>query len=236
MPVAHRHFLGMFTALFISVFVAGCSSDSKPSDTGTPTAPTVTVPTISSGALSTEPSGVGLATVTTFTFEAQGFASSDGTALSYAWDFGDGTTATGGANVSHQYDRAGFFDVRVLATNSAGQTAVSSVPGVSVTTLTGSWTGHLPVSSGVSTLVFTQEGATVRGHSNHGSNAVVLAGTLTSPRHLELTFTVQPGVNGVTVPFTFPMSLDLDAAGQVLSGTLFGPPFCPCPVRGHVRQ
>ncbi|MBC3934526.1 PKD domain-containing protein [Undibacterium sp. CY7W] len=40
-------------------------------------------------------------------------------ALTYAWNFGDGATATG-ASVSHTYASAGMYNVRVVATNSKG--------------------------------------------------------------------------------------------------------------------
>ncbi len=45
---------------------------------------------------------------------------------SYAWSFGDGSSATG-ANVSHTYSLAGAFTATVTASDSAGGTATSSV-------------------------------------------------------------------------------------------------------------
>lgn len=40
----------------------------------------------------------------------------DGDALSYAWSFGDGSSATG-STVTHAYDRAGTFEVRLIVTD-----------------------------------------------------------------------------------------------------------------------
>src|SRR4029079_16111740 len=51
-----------------------------------------------------------------------GAASSDadaGQALTYAWDFGDGSTATG-VNVSHVYSSVGPFNVTLIATDALG--------------------------------------------------------------------------------------------------------------------
>ena len=53
-------------------------------------------------------------------------ASSDpsGLALTYAWDFGDGTRV-GGAAVSHAFAAPGTYEVTVTATNSAQKSASS---------------------------------------------------------------------------------------------------------------
>jgi PKD domain-containing protein/Big-like domain-containing protein len=45
--------------------------------------------------------------------------------VSYQWDFGDGTTATG-QTTSHSYAVAGTFTVRLTVTDSAGRTATST--------------------------------------------------------------------------------------------------------------
>ena len=48
---------------------------------------------------------------------APGLDVTDGTGITYAWDFGDGTTGAG-AVVTHTYGAAGTFTARVYATNS----------------------------------------------------------------------------------------------------------------------
>jgi len=55
----------------------------------------------------------------TINFDASGSSSSDGSALSFSWNFGDTTTATGN-EVSHVYANPGTYVVRLTATNAAG--------------------------------------------------------------------------------------------------------------------
>lgn len=50
---------------------------------------------------------------------------SDGTIQSYAWDFGDGQTATG-ATASHTYGKAGTYTVVLTVTDNAGTSSTSS--------------------------------------------------------------------------------------------------------------
>jgi MYXO-CTERM domain-containing protein len=52
-------------------------------------------------------------------FDASGSKDSDGTIASYAWDFGDGTTATG-AQATHAYQDPGFYTVRLTVTDNLG--------------------------------------------------------------------------------------------------------------------
>ncbi len=40
-------------------------------------------------------------------------------AFSYAWDFGDGTTASG-PNPSHQYNQPGSYDIQLIVMNNTG--------------------------------------------------------------------------------------------------------------------
>lgn len=53
------------------------------------------------------------------TMSASASTDPDGDALTYAWSFGDGATATG-VNTSHVYTTSGVFTVRVIATDSRG--------------------------------------------------------------------------------------------------------------------
>ena len=59
-------------------------------------------------------------------FDASGSIDSDGTIVSYAWDFGDGQTATG-ISVTHEYADNGSFTVRLVVTDDLG--AVDNVAG-----------------------------------------------------------------------------------------------------------
>ncbi|RFA14645.1 cell surface protein [Subtercola boreus] len=57
------------------------------------------------------------------TFDGTGSADPDGTVASYAWDFGDGQTATG-ATTSHTYAAAGTYTVSLTVTDNKGATGV----------------------------------------------------------------------------------------------------------------
>ena len=53
------------------------------------------------------------------TFDAQQSYDSEGTIVSYLWDFGDGTTAEG-TQVSHTYDQCGIYPVTLTVTDTIG--------------------------------------------------------------------------------------------------------------------
>lgn len=57
-----------------------------------------------------------------FTFDGSGSSDPDGDELSYAWDFGDGETdATSGAEVSHTYEDADTYRVKLTVTDPDGE-------------------------------------------------------------------------------------------------------------------
>ena len=53
------------------------------------------------------------------TFDGSGSSDNDGTILSYAWNFGDGTTATG-VTANHTYTAPGNFSARLTVTDNLG--------------------------------------------------------------------------------------------------------------------
>jgi PKD repeat protein len=57
----------------------------------------------------------------TFSFSGSTSTDPDGTIVSYAWNFGDGATATG-ASTSHRYTAPGNYTVGLLVTDNAGAT------------------------------------------------------------------------------------------------------------------
>ena len=63
---------------------------------------------------------------TPITFDASSSTDPDGTIVTYAWEFGDGTTGTG-VKVNHTYQTGGTYSVRLTVTDDRG-TSVSSDP------------------------------------------------------------------------------------------------------------
>ncbi len=59
-------------------------------------------------------------------FDGTGSYDSDGTIVSYAWNFGDGTTGSGAA-VSHTYDTDGTFTATLTVTDDLGATSSDTV-------------------------------------------------------------------------------------------------------------
>jgi PKD repeat protein len=68
------------------------------------------------------------------TFSPEGSQDPDGEIVEYAWDFGDGSPivvvggAQNGAQVTHTYDRAGNYTLRLRVTDDGGLTATASHP------------------------------------------------------------------------------------------------------------
>ena len=61
----------------------------------------------------------------TVTFDASGSYASDGTIVSFAWNFGDGNTGTG-TSLSHTYNSAGTYTVSLTVTDNGGYTGSTS--------------------------------------------------------------------------------------------------------------
>jgi PKD repeat protein len=59
-------------------------------------------------------------------FSGSGSSDSDGSIVSYIWEFGDGVTASG-ANVSHPYGAAGSYTVRLTVIDNSGLSAAATV-------------------------------------------------------------------------------------------------------------
>ena len=61
----------------------------------------------------------------TASFDGTGSADADGTVASYAWDFGDGSTGTGGT-ATHAYATSGTYQVKLTVTDNQGSTGTVS--------------------------------------------------------------------------------------------------------------
>jgi len=66
-----------------------------------------------------------LCTLLTCALDASGSSDPEGTALTYAWDFGDSSTGTG-STALHAYAAAGSFTIRLTVTDAAGFTGTTT--------------------------------------------------------------------------------------------------------------
>ncbi|MFO7999148.1 MAG: PKD domain-containing protein [Bacteroidales bacterium] len=62
----------------------------------------------------------------TASFDASGSSDSDGSIVSYAWDFGDESIIGSGATISHTYAAAGTYEVTLTVTDNEGATDTNS--------------------------------------------------------------------------------------------------------------
>ena len=100
----------------LAVIAAGCGSDS-----GLSAGPS---PVFSAGTIEVAPPDV--IAGTWVTFESRSASDPSGGALSYHWDFGDGSTATGAA-ASHVYASEGDFFATLTVNSSEAGSAMTSV-------------------------------------------------------------------------------------------------------------
>ncbi|SDF11888.1 PKD domain-containing protein [Blastococcus fimeti] len=87
----------------------------------TPVGPAAPVNQAPVAAFTATPAGLGI------TVDGTGSIDADGTVASYAWDFGDGRTATG-PTAAHTYAAAGEYTVTLLVTDDDGATATTTRP------------------------------------------------------------------------------------------------------------
>jgi PKD repeat protein len=109
--------------------------------------------------------------------DGSGSTDADGSIVSYAWDFGDGSVASGSKPAVHSYAKAGTYTVKLTVTDDRGGVA-SSTKSVTVVAPvlapSGQAGARLPVSYSLSTL-----GGTVRYVAPTGSDAGT--GSLAAP-------------------------------------------------------
>jgi hypothetical protein len=96
------------------------------------------------------PQGVALVAATVMTFTASA-SDPDGDALTYNWNFGDGTSASNaGPTTQHVFGSAGILAVAATVRDAAGAEATGYVP-VTGVTLTATWRGRPLSGTGVQT-------------------------------------------------------------------------------------
>jgi PKD repeat protein len=138
-----------------TVFLAACGS----------TTPSNQPPT--TGSIAVTPIPAGLQTATTFTLTANGVTDPNGDTITYKWDFGDGTTATGQVTTK-TYTAAGAFTVKLAVNDGHNPDVAAAQTSLTVRTLTGNWGGTVncstcsPTSRTVS-LALTQAGLSLSG-------------------------------------------------------------------------
>ncbi|MGB7219301.1 MAG: PEGA domain-containing protein [Vicinamibacterales bacterium] len=182
-------------------------------------------PTI--GAISFAPTTAIVATITTLSVASP--ADPDGDALTFAWDFGDGTPAGTGASTTHVYTAAATRTVTVTVSDGKGG-SVMATGSLVVKSLTGVWSGPLSCCGGQtlnSVVTLTQSGTnltgtytdqfvgdagTVTGTVNATTRQVIFTNSITAfPGQFSFTGTANAAVTTLT------------GVGNDVSGTSVGP-------------
>jgi len=204
----------------LAAVVAACASLAGACDGDTQTN---TTPVGIAGRISQSPTGIGLAGATPFTFTATGFSSSSREPLTYAWDFGDRSTTTGGPTVVHTYMIDWYrFDVSVVATTSSGARAQAGITGVTVRAVTGRWgirdsSGRLILGSAV----ITQNDAALHGDDSSLNCRYEITGSVAPPRSITVTYTRPPGdCQARDLPISFTFSGSADGTVSSFAGTM----------------
>ncbi len=130
------------------------------------------------GSIQVAPISAGLVSATTFTFTEAGVTDSDGDTITFAWDFGDGSTGTG-SPVTHAYSTTGTFTVKLTANDGHNPSVQAAEGTVTVRSLTATWSGTVtcntcnPTTRTV-TLVLIQGGLSVSGTCSDSHNGGAL--------------------------------------------------------------
>jgi hypothetical protein len=176
-----------------AVITAGCGSASGPTASGPSSG-------FSAGTIVIEPAGAIAGTAVTLTSRLA--TDPTGLPLSFAWDFGDGATATGEAT-THVYATAGDFFPTVTVSNGEGSAARVSVT-IPVRSLTAEWSGDMNrvpgglTPGGHGRVSITQNGLVLSGTYQDDSHQGSVAGTISATGTVTFTVT-NPGM----APFTF---------------------------------
>jgi hypothetical protein len=184
-----RPWLTWLGIVVLAAATSACNDDPPTQPTPTPTPTPTPAPTVTAGRITQDPTGVGLVLATTFSFRAEGFAASDNSALTYAWDFGDGVAQIGGATATHVYPGRGLFAVRVIASTTGGASANASV-NVAATTVDGRW--GLQDATGafiVRNTSLSQNATSISGDDTALNCRFAVTGSVAAQRSITLTWT-----------------------------------------------
>jgi PKD repeat protein len=117
-------------------------------------------------------------------FDAGASSDPDGSIASYAWSFGDGTSAAAGITPSHVFAAAGDYEVTLTVTDSSGRTASvtrllavgPATGGISSGPFGGGGIGPSPAVSAGVTGVLSLVSSTLRVHSGRAAARLTCAG------------------------------------------------------------
>jgi hypothetical protein len=137
------------TTITIDPTVPNCSGVTNPAAPSRPPGPVIV-------GLQYDPPGHALAGATALTFSVHG-SDNSGELLTYTWEFGDGTVASG-LRVDHTYSTAGDFSVTVGARNPRGEETRREIR-IPVRSLSGVWS----TSDGAESYRLAQIGASITG-------------------------------------------------------------------------
>jgi hypothetical protein len=166
--------------------------------------------------------GFGVSQLTSISMSVSG-SDPDGDPVTFEWEFGDGTRATGAA-FSKIYNGTGVATIRVTASDGRGGSASDSRT-TTIGGMDGTWSGTLTLNSGQAaptTLVLSQAGATVTGSmvlsGFSGRTDPAQPGRIDANGGVELRMKVDP-FNDFTLRGT------MDATGRRITGAAFGSGF-----------
>ncbi len=163
------------------------------------------------GSVSINPS-TGLQAAQSFAISSQGASDPDQDALTFTWEFGDGTTGSG-QSVTKVYNNTGNFTVTV--TCSDGKESTTATGTATVRGMSGNWRGNI-TGFGPFTMSLTQSGTSVTGSYSDSDGPGTLTGNVSSPNGVS--FTVRQPQIGAVFTFTGRTSGDVNS----VTGTTFG--------------
>jgi hypothetical protein len=153
------------------------------------------------GAISVTPTFTGISSATEFTFVDNGASDADGDPLTFAWNFGDGSSGQG-QTAKHTYPSDGHFTVTASVSDGKATTAAPALPApVAVVTLNGTtWLNSQGTIT--RTWIMQQSGANLTGtytSSYCKGGQGQLTGTVSNPRNVHIQASIAKC--GLTITF-----------------------------------
>jgi hypothetical protein len=161
-----------------------------------PPAPVNRNPTTGALEVSSSSSGLSIAGLTEFALGLPDATDADGDQLTFVWDFGDGTVATGRL-VRKIYSRGGAYRVEVAVSDGKGGKALANTS-LQVADLDGRWS-NTDSGGTTRTFEFTHRGTSLTGTYIRSSSATgFLSGSLTPPKWIDV-FASIPGDTSISI-------------------------------------